>query len=315
MPSGYGHVRMPRRSDSRLSFREHSVLVRKGNEALVFDPATMTDDRHGGIRIVGAKQSAAADEPWMAYGPEGEPKKVWCTGGRWWDGVEADDQYLEYPDPEEASSDADDDLSVTVTGGTEDEPHTLYVTNDGETLGLAEFADDGDFSPGLLYFPVAKVWLDEAGERASLLRTWFGGDIVIVGDEDKDYSFKVTKTGPNSVVVSHGQVIVKGTPLTVYGWPGHGTGQDLEIDIETTTRLFFLINLAATTATFVIQPESLDEHDSESSFPAPTDVVYPFPIATITCKLNDVEDESESTEAYVILKIKEHRDVHLPGNT
>jgi hypothetical protein len=108
------------------------------------------------------------------------------------------------------------------------------------------------------------------------------------------YSFQFTQTSDTGGTLSHGKVIVKGVPLTCSGWTNHASGVDLVIaSITMTTYFYWLIDLAAATAAWTT---------NTTGFPAVTATVYPYPILTLTC--------ADS----VITAVKEHRDVHLPGN-
>lgn len=108
------------------------------------------------------------------------------------------------------------------------------------------------------------------------------------------YSFKFTKTSETAGTLIHGNVYVKGVPLTCSGWANHSTNADLSISgITTTTYFYWLVDLAAATAAWTT---------NTTGFPAVTATVYPWPILTLTCA------------GSVITAVKEHRDVHLPGN-
>jgi hypothetical protein len=114
------------------------------------------------------------------------------------------------------------------------------------------------------------------------------------GSGGEPYSFRFTKTSTTGGTLCHGNVYVKGVPLTCSGWTNHATGADLTIaSITTTTYFYWLIDLAAATAAWT---------SNTTGFPAVTATVYPYPILTLTCA------------GSVITAVKEHRDVHLPGN-
>jgi hypothetical protein len=122
----------------------------------------------------------------------------------------------------------------------------------------------------------------------------YDGTRWVNGAGVNDYSFQFTKTSTTGGTLSHGKVIVKGVSLTCSGWTNHATGANLTIaSITVTTYFYWLIDLAAATAAWTT---------NTTGFPAPSATVYPYPILTLTC--------ADS----VITAIKEHCDVHLPGN-
>ncbi len=114
------------------------------------------------------------------------------------------------------------------------------------------------------------------------------------GSSGNDYSFRFKSPTSTGGTLCHGNVYVKGVALTCSGWTNHSTGADLSITgITTTTYFYWLIDLLAATAAWT---------SNTTGFPAVTASVYPYPILTLTCA------------GSVITAIKEHRDVHLPGN-
>jgi hypothetical protein len=122
----------------------------------------------------------------------------------------------------------------------------------------------------------------------------YNGSKWVNGAGVNDYSFQFTQTGNTGGTLSHGKVYVKGVPLTCSGWTNHASDANLTISsITVTTYFYWLIDLAAATAAWT---------SNTTGFPAVTATVYPYPILTLTCA------------GSVITTIKEHRDVHLPGN-
>jgi hypothetical protein len=72
---------------------------------------------------------------------------------------------------------------VSVAGGTEDDPHILYVTCSNGILTLKEY-DSETIPPSVIstypaeYYPIGIVWLDD-DDIVHVVRMWFGGDIWI----------------------------------------------------------------------------------------------------------------------------------------
>jgi hypothetical protein len=180
-------------------------------------------------------------------------------------------------------NETDDDLSVEVEGGTEEEPHILYARLCDGVIELVEYAEDDELPDTVegedaYYFPVGKVWLSGEGEEevALTIRTWYGGDIVFtVASDSVNFSFKFSKTSDTGGTISHGKVLLAGVSKTIAGWTNHSTGADLVLsNVTATTYYYIAVEFAAGTATW---------GSSTSAFPVSDDDTEIVEIVTITC--------------------------------
>jgi hypothetical protein len=206
-------------------------------------------------------------ESFAAYGPTvDEPLKAFCTTGLWFmDGV------AYYNTTEE-------DLSVTVEGGTEDDPHILYARLCNDIISLVEYAADEELPETVegeeaFYFPIGEVWLSEDEDVALTRRTWVGGDIVFTAaaSESADFPFKFKQTGPTGGTLVLGYVYVNGVAVTITEYPSGGVLSGI------TTSIKYWLSVAESGGAIVVT------WVAGTSFPASTATTEIYRMLDITC--------------------------------